>query len=253
LSTAQDLVFEYSAPDGVVRQGVVEYIGTAVNDLLITIDPSDGRVQLSNPSGFDVAIDAYSLSSASGSLIPANWNSLDDRDGPGNNDGGWRESNPSPNFLAELYQDGEQMMLNGSRFLLGNIFDFAAGEPARDIVFEFQLAGTSETLMGTVVYDTIVDSSANLGDFNGDGIVDAADYTVWRDNLGRPASTIGNNGAGGATVTAADYQVWRANFGATYASGSLSTTAAAVPEPPAVGMAVAAIALAIAGLRRLTQ
>jgi hypothetical protein len=39
------------------------------------------------------------------------------------------------------------------------------------------------------------------GDFNDDGIVDAADYVVWRAGLG-------------TTYTQADYDLWRANFGA---------------------------------------
>jgi hypothetical protein len=46
------------------------------------------------------------------------------------------------------------------------------------------------------------------GDFNHDGRVDAADYTVWRDSNG----------------TGANYNLWKANFGTS--SGS------AVPEPP---------------------
>jgi dienelactone hydrolase len=40
------------------------------------------------------------------------------------------------------------------------------------------------------------------GDYNGDGTVDTADYTVWRDGLG-------------TTFTQADYDVWKDNFGNT--------------------------------------
>ncbi|CAN0351322.1 unnamed protein product, partial [Ectocarpus sp. 4 AP-2014] len=39
------------------------------------------------------------------------------------------------------------------------------------------------------------------GDFNLDGVVDAADYTVWRDGLG-------------ATYEPADYDIWSDNYGA---------------------------------------
>ena len=67
------------------------------------------------------------------------------------------------------------------------------------------------------------------GDYNGDGTVDAADYTVWRDGLG------GAFGAG-------DYLVWKNNFGATEASGSAANTGA-VPEPSAILLAGIAIAL----------
>jgi hypothetical protein len=69
------------------------------------------------------------------------------------------------------------------------------------------------------------------GDFNGDGVVDSADYTVWRDNLGGNNSAL--NGAGdesGASfgrVDAADYQLWRTNYGATLTQAARS----AIPEP----------------------
>ncbi len=50
------------------------------------------------------------------------------------------------------------------------------------------------------------------GDYNGDGNVDAADYTVWRDNLGS-TSNLDADGDGSGTVDAADYTVWTSNFG----------------------------------------
>ncbi|QDU88895.1 hypothetical protein Pla175_22790 [Pirellulimonas nuda] len=54
------------------------------------------------------------------------------------------------------------------------------------------------------------------GDFNGDGSVNAADYTTWRDGLG-------------TTFTQADYDVWKSNFGAGPATGAVA--ASTVPEP----------------------
>jgi T5SS/PEP-CTERM-associated repeat protein len=62
------------------------------------------------------------------------------------------------------------------------------------------------------------------GDFNHDGNVGAADYVVWRNNLG-------------TTYTEADYNVWRDNFGRSAAGAaaiadSMSTSGVAhVPEP----------------------
>ncbi|TWT33462.1 hypothetical protein KOR34_32940 [Posidoniimonas corsicana] len=67
------------------------------------------------------------------------------------------------------------------------------------------------------------------GDYNADGVVDAADYTVWRDNLGQSVTLPGDPTPG--TVTAADYDVWRTNFGA----GSAPPSAVAAPEPTAAG------------------
>jgi len=58
-----------------------------------------------------------------------------------------------------------------------------------------------------------------LGDYNNNGIVDAADYTVWRDGNSPDDSQAG-------------YNLWKANFGNTSGSGSAAATSAtAVPEP----------------------
>ena len=60
------------------------------------------------------------------------------------------------------------------------------------------------------------------GDFNEDGSVDAADYTVWRDGLGE-------------RYAQSDYDVWVANFGSSIPSNS-------VPEPSAALLALLAVA-----------
>jgi hypothetical protein len=58
----------------------------------------------------------------------------------------------------------------------------------------------------------------SVGDFNHDGFVDAADYTVWRDGLG-------------SRYTLADYDTWRAHFGQSVGSGAGASGNAAAPEP----------------------
>ena len=59
---------------------------------------------------------------------------------------------------------------------------------------------------------------ALVGDYNNDGIVDAADYVVWRQGLG-------------VTYMPNDYEVWRPHFGQTAGSSSGASANAAVPEP----------------------
>ena len=57
------------------------------------------------------------------------------------------------------------------------------------------------------------------GDFNGDGLVDAADYTTWRDGLGSKYSSD-------------DYAKWKTNFGRGSGGGASGLAAQlAVPEP----------------------
>ena len=59
-------------------------------------------------------------------------------------------------------------------------------------------------------------ASTNLpGDFNNDCVVDAADYTIWKENLGGDSSVLNGNGTGEATVVQADYTLWKDNFGKT--------------------------------------
>ncbi len=56
------------------------------------------------------------------------------------------------------------------------------------------------------------------GDFNDDGFVDAADYTVWRDGLG-------------TTYQPSDYDVWAANYGAGVPANAPAAASIGVPEP----------------------
>jgi hypothetical protein len=62
------------------------------------------------------------------------------------------------------------------------------------------------------------------GDYNRDGVVDAADYVVWRKGFG-------------TTYTQDDYDVWRAHFGETGGGGVALPSAEplpAVPEPTSI-------------------
>jgi hypothetical protein len=82
------------------------------------------------------------------------------------------------------------------------------------------------TLEDTDFYFAWVDFTNPLslslpGDYNEDGSVNAADYTVWRDG-------------GSPDDTQAGYDLWKANFGQSVGTGSSS----AVPEPSAVALAV---------------
>lgn len=84
------------------------------------------------------------------------------------------------------------------------------------------------------------------GDFNGDGVVNAADYTTWRDNLGAADDApINNAGDGVAGVSADDYAVWASNFG----SGA-PASANAIPEPSTALLALVGLLAACGAARR---
>jgi hypothetical protein len=67
-----------------------------------------------------------------------------------------------------------------------------------------------------------------LGDFNNNGVVDAADYVVWGKNVGQPAGTLPNDDTGVA-IGDQQHALWRSNFGD--ASSGASAAEVAVPEP----------------------
>jgi beta-glucanase (GH16 family) len=69
------------------------------------------------------------------------------------------------------------------------------------------------------------------GDYNGDNVVDAADYTVWRDSLGQSGIGLAADGSGNGTVGESDYDIWRNAFGQ-------SATATSVPEPSSLAAAL---------------
>ena len=75
------------------------------------------------------------------------------------------------------------------------------------------------------------------GDFNGNGVVDAADYVIWRKNLGatRLVGPVPGDANSDLHVDGADYQVWRSNFGldlASYGTSLGSGSAALAPSQP---------------------
>lgn len=90
------------------------------------------------------------------------------------------------------------------------------------------------------------------GDYNDDGIVNIADYTVWRDNLGGDSAALNGNGTGADTVTAGDYGLWKDKFGAEAPLGSLETASGQIPEPSSVLMFVLCGLAIGAGRLRLT-
>jgi hypothetical protein len=91
--------------------------------------------------------------------------------------------------------------------------------------------GSKQSLVG-VAADQYITVPYNPGDYNGNGIVDAADYTEWRDGLG-------------TIYTQADYGVWAAHFGETSMGNGATVENAAVPEPTTLVVLVVGMAAMI--------
>jgi hypothetical protein len=58
---------------------------------------------------------------------------------------------------------------------------------------------------------------ALVGDYNHDGHVDAADYTIWQDTKGS-TTDLRADGNGDGVVDQLDYDLWKADFNATAAA-----------------------------------
>lgn len=86
------------------------------------------------------------------------------------------------------------------------------------------------------------------GDYNGDGTVNAADYTIWRDTLGQSVANPGDGADGdlSSTIDSPDYDHWKARFG-NLAPGAGGV--AAVPEPASAAL-LAIVAWHFAATRR---
>ena len=67
------------------------------------------------------------------------------------------------------------------------------------------------------------------GDYNRDGVVDQADYNMWRKQTGQTVTPYsGADGNGDGVVNDADFDVWRAHFGQTLSPGAGSGAGSAL-------------------------
>jgi T5SS/PEP-CTERM-associated repeat protein len=127
---------------------------------------------------------------------------------------------------------------------LGHTFDFLSASAT--IVGEFSAADLPMLAAGRmwqIRYSTnqVTLAVTLAGDYNDNGIVDAADFTVWRDLLGATFDPRADGDTNGM-VDSADYDVWKASFGLAAGGGSgagaaasgigpAATRLASVPEP----------------------
>ncbi|MGL4514542.1 MAG: hypothetical protein ACRCT8_15750 [Lacipirellulaceae bacterium] len=220
--TSPVVTFEYAvAGETEGTPGLVQLTGSrAANNLLLTVDPTSGEARLQNSSAFAVSLVGYSVLSQSGALLPANgdWQSLSDSSFPG-----WQEAAPTATALSELRPGSGVTISPGQSFAVGQLFNPTG---RRDLVLEFALAGELAPRSGAVSYAPVSISAGVQGDYNGDGAVNAADYTVWRDNVGGTGLP-NEGGVSLGAVDQADYLFWRSRYGAS----TPAATSVAVPSP----------------------
>jgi hypothetical protein len=132
---------------------------------------------------------------------------------------------PSGGDTPFVPQLGDQFTFLESAAGTIEMFDhFDLPEPGPGLAWEFTTGTTTSLSIVAAPFPL-------LGDFNNGGVVDALDYTLWRNHLGESDETnISFNGDGG-DVSESDYLVWKTHYGDKHllfgGAGGLAT----VPEP----------------------
>jgi hypothetical protein len=207
----------------------------------IEVNRATGEVKLQNNTAGSVNLNAYEVVSLgdhlnAGGLDPLAGNAGFPT-GTGFGDGWELDGANDSSQIIEGFFGGASTFTTGETSL-GFIYE-GASAGHEDLTFRF--ATPSGIITSLVTY--IGEYASLNGDFNNDGIVNLADYTVWRDNLGAATEEAINNAGNGLNgVDAADYQVWKSAFGSG-GSGAVGQASATIPEPTSCVTLLALLAL----------
>jgi hypothetical protein len=160
---------------------------------------------------------------------------------------------PDP-VADKVIRDGDALFGSTATILKG-VTSIDGPNDAGQIVFRYSLAdGRSGIALATPILEL-------AGDYNQNGTVDAADFTVWRDTIGQSGPGLAADGNCNDEVDAGDYDVWKSHFGETVGSGSGAAGAGAtaglpssafegVPEPASLALLIIAATMVYIRLRR---
>jgi hypothetical protein len=155
----------------------------------------------------------------------------------------------NPNTVAQnmpVTINGDQMAATGTQYLTS-----LTADPVQSTASGLGNSFTA-SIPGRSIMVLILSPVPIPGDYNNDGIVDAADYTVWRGMAGQSGANLAADGTGpdgtpDGVVDDLDYQFWADRFGNTSAGSGAGATSA-VPEPSTLTMVAVGI-MALIGVR----
>jgi hypothetical protein len=207
-----------------------------VDPIALTLEAkSNGFLSIVNHTDEAISFDTYRIASPDDSLNFGGWSPLGALDAvDGGNDVGetWTPSAGSDDgVLAESFLLGQSTADPEEIIPLGSAFKMGGSE---NLTFQYRDTVSGTLITGLVDY---VPVAGIQGDYNNDGIVDAADYTVWRNNLNDPTEADINNNGDGGEVGLSDYTLWKQQYGAPN-SGSGGLALNSVPEPSTIAIAL---------------
>lgn len=144
-------------------------------------------------------------------------------------------------------------LFTGTTYLLSSNVDGTAGGNAgaayglgvsadgRVVVFSSDASNLvqGDTNSSTDVFAAAIpNASRQLGDYDQNNVVDAADYVLWRKRAGTTgvAPYSGADGSGNGSVGAEDYSVWREHFGQTLPAAGAGTAGGATSSAAPVAL-----------------
>jgi hypothetical protein len=236
-------------PDGYIDNVDVQVTSGLDEVAYLEVNTTTGNMSIKNQSGAPIRTDYYQITSASGAINLAGWNSLQEQNvagfPPGNGSGnGWEQAGAaSANVIGESYLTGRSTLANnGTPLNLGNAFNTAG---AHDLVFSYSAAPPQDF--------------SPVADFDNDSDVDGKDFLTWQSGFGITTDATIAQGDADLTdaldVDEADYGHWAEEFGGTNFPNVLTVgsvryvtgAAVGVPEPGSVllaGLGFAALSLA---------
>ncbi len=133
-------------------------------------------------------------------------------------------------LVAENLTSGEQL---GSRTVTTSQADVYATNGGLYAGFRgLQNNSQSTFQIDRASYAILTPGSVAAGDYNEDGRVDAADYTVWRDQNGQTGVGLTADGNGDEIVNELDRQLWASNYGRLADFGADTASSAAIAARP---------------------